>query len=343
MVEIFVRQGKTPFRALVVGAGIVYAWPVMRPAVACVLAVLTGGLSFSFSQKILFPHRKLYRFLSLLLILSGALSAVHASPAILGFYLLLTLLLISYWGYGDGEDLVFQMLPNWLTGLVLVQLGLWNPAREPLSGLLPMLGYVLCLGLFPFHGWLQLFCERAPLPCNLSYWILVYPSLLRGVGAGAAASPPAVHCTTLMGAFYGIYFGLLAFRKETLLGSIAYFFLSRSGLCLLHAPSVSSYFLSGEGLACGVLYYLSLTFQEREETGDATTPPQRASIPDAGRRALLLIAMGIFFLCCRGSVARVGIFVPLSGILIDLLTAAFLLRLWRCFRKNFREPPFRHP
>jgi hypothetical protein len=62
------------------------------------------------------------------------------------------------------------------------------------------------------------------------------------------------------GSFYGIYFGLLAFRKESQLGAIAYFILAQSGLYLLYAPFVviPEYLLFPMGIAHGMLYLLSL-------------------------------------------------------------------------------------
>ncbi|MDR2420027.1 MAG: hypothetical protein LBD40_01745 [Puniceicoccales bacterium] len=287
-----------------------------------------------------FPHKKIYGLFSLLLIFLAATLAHHLSPLILGFYLLFLLLSISYWGYGDGSDLVFQILANWLTGIGLLQVSYWDLQWDSsvFHLLISCLAYALLLGLFPFHGWFQLFCERAPFSACMTYLLLVQPHLIHAISSCSSSSTFMSWFIAIGGAFYGLYFGLLAFREESLLGSIAYFFLAQNGLYLLYAPFVTlpEYFLWGLGLSHGVLYY----FAQKEESGpEHYHYRMRALYPYLIVYTLCFTGLLSLLLYVQGFLAKIHGILVISGILITAISGTFLFQWWHCLRRNFYKIP----
>jgi hypothetical protein len=279
---------------------------------------------------------------------SGAALVSRPTSAVLGFHLLFSLLMTSYWSYGDCEDLVFQMLANGATGLCLLQLSFWTSAQSQWELFLRMLGGAFCLGLLPFHGWLQLLSERAPLPCGLSHWIWIRPQLLQMSGSGAL-SPFLRGILTFGGAIYSLYFGLLAFRRESRLGAFAYFTLAQSGLYCLYCSylELPEYFLPASGMAHGALYLRLWIFQRRQEEEEAEERVALVGPSSAIQRMGIPVLDGLLL----GSVAVLSLFLPvmgfcssrrpfllhLLGVLSTGMKIAFLLYLRRSFRKNWND------
>ncbi|MDR0728113.1 MAG: hypothetical protein LBF21_00650 [Puniceicoccales bacterium] len=279
---------------------------------------------------------------------SGAALVTYPTPAILGFHLLCSLLMTSYWGYGDCEDLVLQLLVNGATGLCLLQLSLWTSAQSPWALGLRTLGCAFGLGLLPFHGWLQLFGERAPLPCGLSHWIGFRPQLLQLSGSGTL-SPFLKGILSFGGAVYALYFGLLAFRRESRLGAFAYFSLAQNGLYWLYCPHLQlpESFLLAWGMAHGALYLRLWLLQRRqeeegaEETEKGTSPISSSSgARGIGIRVLdglllgLAAVLGLSFPVLGFCSGQGPFFLHILGLLSVGMTTAFLLQLGCSFRKN---------
>jgi len=243
-------------------------------------------------------------------------------------------------------------VPLALAGLLLVG---GRGAGQHLVALLVLAALAVRLGVVPFHSWLPVLLEHAPLPESVLVasvpvvpWV-VARAVLPAAPEALVVAGPLLLVLGAVGALYGAVLGLVQEHLRRALGCIL---MSQSGavlaaLAVAGPESVSGALLASLALGLTSAGLIVLTWAVESRTGSVSTAELGGLIAKTPRLGLGFLALGFAQIGFPGSLGFVAEDVmlhgilghhPIVGALLLVATALNAVTIFRAYKRAFLGP-----
>jgi NADH-quinone oxidoreductase subunit M len=228
-------------------------------------------------------------------------------------------------------------------------------ANAEFVALLALAALAVRLAVPPFHSWLPVFLEHAPLPASLLVasapvvpWVAVR-AVLPATPEGLSVAGPLFLMLGTAGALYGAIVGLVQTHLRRTLGWVL---VSQSGAVMAAVAVATPDAVTGAlvaslalGLSSAGLVVLAWAVEGR--TGTASMPELGGLVDRAPRLGLAFLALGLAQVSIPGSLGFVAEDVmmhgivgrhPVAGALLLVATALNAVTMFRAYQRAFLGP-----